>query len=649
MTYLWNRTPMLNYRSEIDGLRALAVIPVVLFHAGFELFSGGYVGVDVFFVISGYLITSILIRDLQTSGISLLQFYERRARRILPALLFVTIVCVPFSYWWMLPQELKDFSQSLIGVATFSSNVLFWMETNYFAGTSELKPLLHTWSLAVEEQFYLIFPLLLLATSKTPRAWLVSLCILMAGLSLSISIIGTTNFPSANFYLLPSRFWELLIGAIIALTSASANQPKRSLVGEALAVVGLFGILASALVLDSSTPYPGLHTVPPVLGTMLVLIFASDQSIAARLLRFKPLVGIGLISYSLYLWHQPIFAFARLNSWQDLSELYSLGLISLSVSMAWLSWKFIEAPFRDKKKYSRKSIWIMSATALSLVLVVGLLGHFSGGMLLESTEFRSKQNEIGFRTRTNFGLSKDCELRFHENPNCRTGENPEVLVWGDSYAMHLVEAVKTAHPNATLLQATKNACPPILGISFKNKTRTQEMANECIAFNKQVSEYIRDNSNLRYVIVSSRLDQLYNPESSIVREKNEPKSIAEATIETLTMAQTAGVEVVFVGPTPSNDLDLGRCLAISLFQTTALEECDFPIQDILMSGSVKSLLNQISKEFQVIDLQKIICHDRVCHASIDGVLLYRDGGHLSVEGSSYIGTKTRFIEVENVD
>jgi len=206
----------MNYRREIDGIRALAVIPVIFFHAGFSLFSGGYVGVDVFFVISGYLITGIVMAEVTRGTFSIADFYERRIRRILPALFLVVVVCVPVAFLVLLPADLKEFGQSLIAVATFSSNVFFWSQSGYFHGAAELKPLLHTWSLAVEEQFYVLFPLLLLFMWRWGRKWTVAILLTLAVASLLLAEWGALNKPIATFFLLPTRAWELLLGSLVA-------------------------------------------------------------------------------------------------------------------------------------------------------------------------------------------------------------------------------------------------------------------------------------------------------------------------------------------------------------------------------------------------------------------------------------------------
>ena len=243
----------MKYRAEIDGLRALAVLPVIFFHAGFSLFEGGFVGVDIFFVISGYLITSIIISEIVEERFTILNFYERRARRILPALFFVMAVCVPFAWFWLAPNDLKSFGGSLIATSTFSSNIFFWLDSNYFGLAAELKPLLHTWSLAVEEQFYILFPLFLLMTWKLGRKILIALLFLLFVLSLFLADWASIHQPAFNFFLLPTRGWELLIGAFIAFyLSYFKTLNFSNSANEALCFLGLFLVIYSIIYFEIS-------------------------------------------------------------------------------------------------------------------------------------------------------------------------------------------------------------------------------------------------------------------------------------------------------------------------------------------------------------------------------------------------------------
>ena len=374
----------MKYRVEIDGLRAIAVVPIILFHAGFEYFSGGFVGVDVFFVISGYLITTIILSEKEQGTFSLVNFYERRFRRILPALFMVMLVSLIFSLLWLMPSYMEDFSQSLMAVSTFSSNILFWRESGYWEISNELKPLLHTWSLAVEEQYYVLYPLFLMQIWNFRKDWILGSFIVIAAISLATAQWGAYNKPIPTFYLLPTRGWELAIGAGIAYYFLYRKQTVRTLlshksVNEALGLLGLLMISYAVYVFDKGTPFPSLYALVPTVGTGLIILFSSSQTMVGRLLSIKPLVAVGLISYGAYLWHWPLLVFARHLSITEPSELTFAILALLTFPLAYLSWRYIEKPFRTKSISSRKTIFTLSFIGSVLFITVGLAGHFSNG------------------------------------------------------------------------------------------------------------------------------------------------------------------------------------------------------------------------------------------------------------------------------
>ncbi|MEX2468298.1 MAG: acyltransferase, partial [Pseudohongiellaceae bacterium] len=334
----------MHYRREVDGLRAVAVIPVIFFHAGFELFQGGYVGVDVFFVISGYLITALILKEKEEGRFSLLEFYERRVRRIIPALFLVMMCCIPFAVLWMAPEQLKAFSQSVLAMSLFASNILFWRESGYFDTAAEEKPLLHTWSLAVEEQYYLFFPLFIMLFWFLGRGGLARLTAAVAFISLLLAEYGWRYEPDANFYLLPTRAWELFVGALCAFYSFG-KAPRNS---EPLALLGLAGILLAIFFYSEATPFPSVYALAPVLGAALIILYGGQATVVGRLLSTPLPVAIGLISYSAYLWHQPLFAFARIRSPGDPGVSLMLALSGASLLLATLSWRYVEIPFRRR-------------------------------------------------------------------------------------------------------------------------------------------------------------------------------------------------------------------------------------------------------------------------------------------------------------
>jgi len=361
----------MKYRREIDGLRALAVLPVMLFHAGIELFGGGFVGVDVFFLISGYLITTIIVDDIEVGRFSLGGFYERRARRLLPALTIVTLFVTVAGWVVLNPIELNKFGTAMLGVATFTSNFVFWRNQGYFDESAELNPLLHTWSLAVEEQFYIFFPIFLIVVYRFGAKKVFWLIVVFASISLAVSEWGVRYQPVANFYLAPTRAWELFAGSIGAFIIHKRGVRSNNL----LALSGLTAILFAVIYFTGDTPFPSLYTLIPVLGTLFIILFADRGTYVARILGSKLLVGLGLISYSAYLWHQPVLVFFRkIKGTVHISLGDGLLLIFLILGVAFLTWKYIETPFRDSRKFSNR--FIASVSLLSLVLI-GYIGVLS--------------------------------------------------------------------------------------------------------------------------------------------------------------------------------------------------------------------------------------------------------------------------------
>lgn len=367
----------MEYRREIDGLRALAVLPVLLFHAGIPEFRGGFIGVDVFFVVSGYLITSIIRNELALDQFTLRGFYERRARRILPALFLVAFGSLPLAWWWMMPSQLQDFSQSLVAVSAFSANIFFLLKSGYFQPASELSPMLHTWSLAVEEQYYLFFPLLMMGLWRFGIPAILLAIGAIAVASLAVAEAMSSSAPTANFFLATGRAWELMIGALL---SFAPRRPRaHDWTGDLASAVGLGALCLSIWLFDSSTPFPSLWTLIPALGTGCIIYFASPANRVGRLLGTPLLVGIGLISYSTYLWHQPLFAFARIRSLHEPPPSLFMALCVLALGLGYLSWRYVERPFRDRDRIGARQVWIASLCGTAALAGIGLAGHWTGG------------------------------------------------------------------------------------------------------------------------------------------------------------------------------------------------------------------------------------------------------------------------------
>lgn len=367
----------MQYRPEIDGLRSIAVISVMLFHAGFGIASGGFVGVDVFFVISGYLISAILIDDIDNGRYSILRFYDRRARRILPALFFMMLVCLPISWFVFLPEDLARFAKSVVAVVTFSSNLHFSGESGYFDSAAELKPLLHTWSLSVEEQYYIFFPLLLAFLWPRQR-FLLPAFISLFILSICLAEWRVENAPSSAFYWLSSRIWEFLAGVFAALVIYRSVDISKFQNRQIMSFTGLLLVVVPVFIYHKDTPFPGMYAMPPVLGTVLLIIYTDASTLVHRMLANRIMVATGLLSYSAYLWHQPIFAFFRYQQF-EITPWIGMALCMISFFIAYFSWRYIESPFRNSVQFSRKSVFTMAGVFFVLFVSVGLVGKYTNG------------------------------------------------------------------------------------------------------------------------------------------------------------------------------------------------------------------------------------------------------------------------------
>lgn len=376
------------YRPEIDGLRALAIIPVVLFHAGIFGFAGGFVGVDIFFVISGFLITSILLRELRAGTFSFMNFWERRIRRIFPALFVVLMVTAAITYALPLfPQDFMEFAKSLFAQSLFISNLFFMRKEGYFAAPSETAPLLHTWTLSVEEQFYILLPVLLFLLWKFFKAKIVPTLFVFVIFSFVLSVYLVNLFPgdyftapylpdvwrgalnqTVGFYMLPTRAWELMVGALLAASAFAIHSKKVAEVGS---MVGVFAIAYAVTQYSAAIQFPGVAALLPVMGAALIIASNTHmQTRVGRMLSWPGLVWVGLISYSLYLWHWPVFVYAKILFPEE-NVVLTFALILLSVILAWATYKFIETPFGQRKYIPHKRTMV-GVGLVSLLVCVGV-------------------------------------------------------------------------------------------------------------------------------------------------------------------------------------------------------------------------------------------------------------------------------------
>ncbi|WP_119290992.1 acyltransferase family protein [Azohydromonas sediminis] len=469
----------MDYRREIDGLRAVAVLPVILFHAGIGPFAGGFVGVDVFFVISGYLITSIIVAERQAGRFSLVDFYERRARRILPALFVVMAACLPLAWLWLLPNDLRDFARSVVAVSTFWSNILFHREAGYFDTAAELKPLLHTWSLAVEEQYYLLFPLLLLAVWRQGMRRVAITIGILALASLALAQWALDRYPAAAFFLLPSRLWELALGALVALylISGPQREPSGGL-RNAASAAGLAMIAAAVFVYDGDTPFPGAAALLPTIGTALVIVFATPATLAGRLLAHRALVGIGLLSYSAYLWHHPLFAFARHRLAGEVPIWLAGTLAAASLVLAYVTWRFVEQPMRRRDRVRRPAVFALAGLVSLSFVVLGLVGIRTDGFESYYVQHRLSDGERELYVLLREHTASATELKRFDDGACRfssevVDEHFEsrfercaathgraVVVLGDSHGINVYNIVAKAGVSDFIVGVVQGGCRP---------------------------------------------------------------------------------------------------------------------------------------------------------------------------------------------
>lgn len=460
------------HRLDIDGMRALAIVPVLLFHLGSEVLKGGYIGVDIFFVISGFLITGILASEIEASRFSLLDFYDRRIRRIFPALLAMLLLSTGLAMLLLLPPDLLDFSKSGLGAVLFSSNFYFMSATDYFNVAADSNPLLHTWSLAVEEQYYIVFPLLLWALAGAGRRWTLAIVAALALASFVLSVILVRSHQVAAFYMAPTRAWELLVGALLAL--GAVPRIRWHWLREALAGLGLALIVAGCLFFYRNMPFPGERALVPCLGAALLIhAGTSGPTLVGRILSLRPLTFIGLISYSLYLWHWPIIIFFQAWSGQAVGLAQGIVLLALSFAAAVLSWRYIEQPFQRRAVAASPVILRLSATAGVAGLVAIWLGLFASGGLAGSfpSEVRRLASYIHYEDEA-ISRRGQCFLDSHADPladfdaaTClaRVPGKPALLLIGDSHAAHLWRGLADEMPDMSTLQITASGCKPVFG------------------------------------------------------------------------------------------------------------------------------------------------------------------------------------------
>ncbi len=654
------------YRPDIDGLRAIAVLSVVLFHSGISFFPGGYVGVDVFFVISGYLITSIIINDIDRHSFSLTGFYLRRIRRIIPAL-FVVLACSSFAaYLLFMPGEFVAFGKSLIAAIASVSNVLFFTEAGYFEGPAELKPLLHTWSLGVEEQFYLIFPLLVLLLTRIAGKWRMAVILLLALFSLGFSEWAIAKDPSAAFYLAHYRAWELALGGL--MTQAPSLRAESRVARESMGILGMLLILTSVFTYSDSTRFPGMFAAVPALGAALIIYSggAVFPTMTKRFLSTTPLVFIGLISYSLYLWHWPILVFLKyyLIIPSTTSQI-ALALLTIFL-LASLSWRLVEQPFR-KVRISPNATFSAFAVVSIVLIAVGtaviLANGLPGRVSQEAVAYAKGAKDID-RT---VGKCQRQLASYVANPTasieaCTLGKasaSPSFILWGDSHAGALVPALKklAQEHHVSGLAATKNACPPLLGVTRLD----QSSAHNCRAFNAAVFDLINKNG-IANVVLAARWSLYWHGTENFGKRKKlallgdgdtTPTDVAEsrqvtlrAIKRTIAALEASGAKVWLVEQVPELGHSGPTIIARLAHVGASPERLSTSLEDhSLRQASFRQHLHMIreSYDLKTLDPADILCNAAVCRSTMNGRSLYRDDDHLSRFGS--ITIKNLFMPV----
>ena len=613
----------MKYRSEIDGLRALAVLPVIFFHAGFYLFQGGFVGVDIFFVISGYLITTIIISELAEDKFSIVNFYERRARRILPALFFMMLVCLPFSWFLLNPSNLKDFGQSLIAVSTFLSNILFWRESGYFETASELKPLLHTWSLAIEEQYYIMFPIFLMISWRLGIKIVLILLGLIFILSLGISQWGALNHPNAAFFLLPTRGWELLIGVFAAFYLKYNDYFKSNSLNQLLSLVGFGMIIYSIFTFDKNTLFPGFNALIPTIGTVLLILSAVPNTFIHKLLSHKLLVSVGLISYSAYLWHQPILAFTHHYTIGEVSNLLIFFMCALSFIIAWFSWQYVEKPFRDKAKSSRSFIFKFS---LGGIIFFSLIGHslnvIDGGLRFMPPEQQRVFSR--FINSTEYVVKRHNEIRLKEFD--KTNNKKDILIIGDSFSEDIVNAVFEADLDETY-EFSSYYIPVKCGVLFvENKSDREHPRMQC----EKTSFY---DNNLQKLILSA--DEVWIASAW----KKADLDYMELSLKNIIQLNN-NLTIFGSKSFGSVSQEWYEQHEVELWSSSILEQTDINhFRDLFhLNNSIRDMTNYQGINF--INTQELICDDDYyCQNYLNGDLISHDGGHLTPFGAKILGMK----------
>lgn len=643
-------------RRDIQLLRGIAVLLVVIYHANLNIFNQGYLGVDVFFVLSGFLISKIILEGLASGEFSFIKFYIRRAKRLLPALYCTLIITGTFASQLLTPKQFLDFIAQFVGAITFSSNMVLPTQIGYFADGAESKPLLHIWSLSLEEQYYFTLPLFLFLIKKEWRltglviAFFVSIiwCFTWATNSGSPPFLWRFSDVSINewaFFLFPSRAWELLVGSICAWIMLQQREFKIRPFLKWLSLIVIF--ISSTLGFDSIHPRGDALLV--VIATALLVL--GDDKWLPRAKISSGIEKIGDWSYSIYLIHWPLFAFAFVVFLDQVPVEVNTILVGVSIVGGYLQFRYIETPFRYHWNHPSNYIWRRFAVATLILLVSPLaaLGYSSVSV--------EKNNSIDDIRKRNYGLSEECNGSFLDgkiNKVCILGNNPRLAVWGDSYAMHLIPGI--AVKNKNFVQLTKSVCGPFLGLAPIQGKYNKAWADGCIAHNENSFEFIKNSDSITHVVLSSTFDQYFGEKKgqfligSEAVEKNQELAFIYLT-QTIDQLKKAGKQVILISPPPRSGFNIGSCLEREdLNLMTVRKGCDIDMEEYLrMDRIINEALSAVSSETntKIIWLKDLLCKEGRCQSRLGGKYVYRDEGHLSIDGSKAILGKLEFEVTPN--
>lgn len=643
----------MEYRKDLDGLRAIAVLPVIFFHAGFNTFKGGFLGVDVFFVISGFLITSIVLHELRDGKFSIAHFYERRARRILPALFFVLTCTSMAGYVFMPPFEFKEFSQSLVSVVAFVSNIFFYFEIDYFSLLAEEMPLLHTWSLAIEEQYYIIFPPVLFVLWRFGyKHTFIALCFFLSSSFVVMLLLNYYSYNSASFYWPVSRAWELLAGSLCALIVFKEKLINASHFSD----IGLLLLIGCIFVWSDDFSHPGALTVIPVFATCLIVLFPNKKNLSYKILSNNEVVFIGMISYSLYLWHQPVFAFIRMKTVGEPGDfLVAMAIIFIFIA-AYFSYLYIEKPFRNRKSFSRKFIFISSISGLSFFLIYGVYGNYSDGVSERFSSIKSYSSSIKNSPKRESCHSSKANYLSPGDVCIYFGNDPTWAVFGDSHTVEPAYALANLlkQKNIGLSHHSYSGCPPALNYQLKGKELCTKWLNEHL-------HYLEENNVIKNVLVGFRysaaiygdnitlypnvpnqvlMDNVVTDENLSDQEKLE--LYWDSLKEIIERLLASGKKVLLLDPIPELPMHIGRGVTpFSIYGDRTLLDLTTATSKEYYDQRHEFILNRLqslpaNENLTRISVYDLLCHEKGCPAVIQDSAIYFDDDHLSVIGSTIL-------------